>query len=225
MWEKCYAGGTQPDGDRLCSWIRIPAIEQHSRRWIEHLQNRIAYEKAMLGETGGIAASQFTIEVGGRVLVADEWVVVLKLNKVSGTLNSVSTTPIRHWHGSSMKVEIERVRDYRAPASGDTEKVKAATKLPPLCNYPGEGFAQMTQAEWDKKHKDYKTTRAVETTVTHARHRVRHAMTTGYKYGHIFITDAKRVDPPAAPLAPPIPRFSHAKRIRATKPTLAPLRR
>jgi hypothetical protein len=27
----------------------------------------------MLGEAGGIAAAQFTIEVGGRVLVADEW--------------------------------------------------------------------------------------------------------------------------------------------------------
>jgi hypothetical protein len=27
----------------------------------------------------------------------------------------------------------------------------------------------------------------------HARHRVRHAMTTGYKYSHIFITDAKRL--------------------------------
>jgi protein-L-isoaspartate O-methyltransferase len=127
---------------------------------------------------------------------------VLKLNRVGGTLNSVSTTPLRHWHGSSTKVEIERVKDYRAPGPGDTEKVIAATKLPPLCNYPGEGFAQMTQAEWDKKHKDYKTTRAVEATATHARHRVRHAMTTGYKYGHIFITDAKRVDPPAAPLAP-----------------------
>jgi hypothetical protein len=36
----------------------------------------------------------------------------------------------------------------------------------------------------------------------HARHRVRHAMTTGYKYSHIYITDAKRVDPPAAPLTP-----------------------
>src|ERR1700677_1588947 len=60
----------------------------------------------------------------------------------------------------------------------------------------------MTQAEWVKKHKDYRTTRAVEATATHARHRVRHAMTTGYKYGHIFITDAKRVNPPAAPLGP-----------------------
>jgi hypothetical protein len=40
----------------------------------------------------------------------------------------------------------------------------------------------MTQAEWDKKHKDYKTTRAVDATATHARHRVRHAMTTDYKH-------------------------------------------
>jgi hypothetical protein len=35
----------------------------------------------MLGEAGGIAAAEFTIEVGGRVLVSDEWVVVLKLNR------------------------------------------------------------------------------------------------------------------------------------------------
>ena len=60
----------------------------------------------------------------------------------------------------------------------------------------------MTQAEWDKKHKDYKTTRAVDSTATHARHRVRHAMTTGHKYGRIFITDATRVDPPAPPFTP-----------------------
>jgi hypothetical protein len=85
------------------------AVEQQSRRWMEHLQNQIAYEKAMLWEAGGIAAAQFTIEVGGCVLVADEWAVALKLNGSGGTLNSISTTPLRHWHGSSSKVEIERV--------------------------------------------------------------------------------------------------------------------
>jgi phospholipid N-methyltransferase len=65
------------NGSRGGRWAKsssLPAIEQQSRRWIEHLQNRIAYEKTMLGEAGGIAAAQFTIEVGGRVLVADEWV-------------------------------------------------------------------------------------------------------------------------------------------------------
>ncbi len=112
-------------------------------------------------------------------------------------------------------MEIERVKDYRAPGPGDTEKVKAATKLPPLCNYPGEGFAQMTQAEWDKKHKDYK--------IHSRRRRDRNPCAAsgtscndhGYKYGHIFITDAKRVDPPAAPLPLPVPRFSRVRRIRA----------
>jgi hypothetical protein len=65
------------NGSRDGRWAKsssLPAIEQQSRRWIEHLQNRIAYEKAMLGEAGGIAAAQFNIEVGGRVLIADEWV-------------------------------------------------------------------------------------------------------------------------------------------------------
>ena len=59
------------NGSRGGRWAKsssLPAVEQQSRRWIEHLQNRIAYEKAMLGEAGGIAAAQFTIEVGGRVL-------------------------------------------------------------------------------------------------------------------------------------------------------------
>jgi hypothetical protein len=46
----------------------------------------------MLGEAGGIATAQFAIEVGGRVSVGDEWVVVLKLNRVGGMLNSVNRT-------------------------------------------------------------------------------------------------------------------------------------
>jgi hypothetical protein len=115
------------NGSRGGRWAKsssLPVIEQQSRRWIEHLQNRIAYEKAMLGEVGGIAAAQFNIEVGGRVLVADEWVVVLKLNRAGGTLNSVSTTPLRHWHGSSTKVEIERVKDYRAPEAERARREK-----------------------------------------------------------------------------------------------------
>jgi hypothetical protein len=39
------------NGSRGGRWAKsssLPAIEQQSRRWIEHLQNRIAYEKAML---------------------------------------------------------------------------------------------------------------------------------------------------------------------------------
>jgi hypothetical protein len=39
-------------------------------RWIDHYTNRITYEKAMLGETGGFAADRFDFEVGGRSLLA-----------------------------------------------------------------------------------------------------------------------------------------------------------
>jgi hypothetical protein len=50
----------------------------------------------------------------------------------------------------------------------------------------------------------------------------RHAMITGYRYGHIFINDAKRVDPPAVP---PVPfrRLSLVRKIRARVPTLVML--
>ena len=40
----------------------------------------------------------------------------------------------------------------------------------PLLSTPPDMW--QLRAEWDKKHKDYKTTRAVDATATHARHRV-----------------------------------------------------
>ena len=49
---------------------------------------------------------------------------------------------------------------------------------------------------------------------------IRHAITTGYKYGHIFITDAKRVDPPLRRSALQVPRFSGVRRTRAKAQTL-----
>ena len=36
---------------------------EHSRRWIAHYENRLAYERAMLAEDGGIAADQFDIQI------------------------------------------------------------------------------------------------------------------------------------------------------------------
>ena len=58
-------------------------------RWIDHYTNRIAYEKAMLGETGGLAADRFNFEVGGKVLIVDEWLVILKINKTGDAISSL----------------------------------------------------------------------------------------------------------------------------------------
>lgn len=46
------------------------------QRWVEHIDNRLAYERAMLGEQGGIPAEQWAIEPGGRALVGYDRVVM-----------------------------------------------------------------------------------------------------------------------------------------------------
>lgn len=183
---------------------REMAIRAHSRtipwadRWIAHYDNRLAYERAMLNETGAdtvaVRAGQGQLEVqaGGRVLVRGEWLTVMKVNRKDGKIVSVTT------NSRYVRVKgIEEVKEYQPPAEGDAEKVKAATKLPPLCNFPGEGFLQMTQAEWTRKPKDYRQTRVAKATEEHGAYRYRFAFGPGYKYVQVYITDAKRVDPPA----------------------------
>jgi protein-L-isoaspartate O-methyltransferase len=198
-----------PKGGRGGSWVpvhRLPAIEEGQRRWIAHYENRIAFEKAMLQEQGGMKAEGFDIKTGGQVLVGSEWVTVVRVNKSAGQVVSV-TTNTRYARVKG----IEQIKDYRVPTQEAAEKVKAATALAPLCNYPctvpvvdwrKDSTARplehvaIAQAEWDKTHKDYKTTRPVEATETTARHRVRMMMKNG-RLVPVFIADAKRKDPPA----------------------------
>lgn len=191
-------------------WVRLANLEKIKAgyaRWEAHYRNRIAYERAMLGEQGGIKADRFDLQLGGRVLASGVWLTVTKLNKKGGAVVSVSTNN-RSW---PRVVPVETIKDYTPPAEGAAEQVKAATKLPPLCNYPATGIEQqqrgygepvpkdadtITQAEWDRCHADYKTTRIIEATAEHGRHRVRYMMRRGGLYP-VFVSDARRKDPPA----------------------------
>lgn len=115
------------------------------------------------------------------------------------------------------RVGLEEVKDYQAPTQEQAERVKAATKVAPLTNYPGEGFIHITQAQWDAISKDYRGTDTKKASETAGRHRVRralgvfipgltapegadHTQRSNYRhrYHDVYITDAKRVDPPAA---------------------------
>ncbi len=128
-----------------------PATVAHCDRWIAHYENRIAYERAMLDEQGGLKAEGFDIQPGGRVLVDGEWLVVMRVNKKGGQINSVTT------NARYVRVRgIEEIKDYRAPTEEDAAKVKKAAKLPPLVNFPGEGFIEMTAEEYKRKPADYK---------------------------------------------------------------------
>lgn len=179
--------------------IAVPALSRavaRAERWIEHYSHRIAYERAMLGESGGLKAEAFDIQPGGQVLIGAEWVVVLRVNKSGGQINSV-TTSARY-----VRVRgIEEVKDYRAPSDDDAAKVKAATKLPPMVNFPGEGFIEMTADEWKRKSPDYKGSRKVAANEQHGAYRYKSSFIAGgsYRSAQVFITDAKRVERPAAP--------------------------
>lgn len=178
------------------------AIATHARtidrenRWIAHIDLRLAYERAMLGEQGGLVADKHTIEIGGRVLVDSKWCAVTAINRVEDRINSVSV--VGHW---SRTVEIEKVRDYRAPEEGDAERVKAATKLPPLINRRSEGCVEMTQAEYTRAPKDYKASRVVKGTAEFGTYRYR-SIYRGGAVKPVFLTDAKAHDLPAPASAP-----------------------
>jgi hypothetical protein len=48
------------------------ATIRHANRWLDHINNRLEYERAMLEESGGTAASKFDLQPGGRVLRCGE---------------------------------------------------------------------------------------------------------------------------------------------------------
>ena len=122
-----------------------------------------------------------------------------------------------------MIVGVEEVTDYEAPDAETAAKVKKAVALAPLCNYPGEGIGELTRAEWDKIHKDYKGSREHKATAERGRHRLRHAIgcylkcpedvegTKAWAWKHsyhpVFVTDDKRKDaPPPDVDAPSVPK-------------------
>lgn len=201
-----------PAGGRGGDWVpvsRLESIKIGYARWIEHYRNRIAYERGMLAEQGGLVAQQYDLQPGGMVLIGgglrgDEWLTIKKLNKgIDGEVVSVSLG-VRDWRKVS---GIEAIKGYRPPTEESTAAVKKATKLPPILNYETAGCAMMTQAQWNKLDKGYKSTKVFSDGCEP--HRVRYgivgplrvsgALGLSGKPGHesalVFITDAKVKEP------------------------------
>lgn len=192
------------------------SIAKH-KRWIQHYEHRIGYERAMLAEQGGLVADSVDMVPGGRVLVRGEWSTIVRVNKKGGKVVSVTTNA----RFVSVR-QVEDIKEYTPPAADVAAAVAKATKLPPLVNYPGEGFLSMTKAEWKATHADYKGSRELgagavrpggsrpdvkcDKAENFGRHRVRTVVRGGLQ--PVFLTDEKRKDPPpvnAAPVAAPVP--------------------
>lgn len=186
----------------------FPRIIAHAQRWIDHLNNRLEYERAMLAEAGGTAADRFEIKPGGRVLVGGEWLPVIRVNKSGGAVNSVTTVAPSHvtWT-KQWKYGIEKVKDYREPDAAEEAKAKAATKLHPLCNFPSEGCREMTAEEWKRSQRasDSYFVQSYAATETTGAYRRRTAHGPNWTRIPVFITDEKRKDPPKLDAKPAEP--------------------
>lgn len=170
-----------------------PRTIERQERWVNHYQNRIAYERAMLDESGGLVTDRAEMQPGGRVLRRGEWFPILKVNKRGGVFQSVTVSG--HF---ATTITADEIKDYMPPKEGDTEKVKAAMKLPPMCNYPGDGFKHMTTTEWKrKKMSDVPQSERHAATDKNGEHRTRSTWGGNWTTVSVYLTDSKQIDPPA----------------------------
>lgn len=84
--------------------LAIPSLERYlprSDRWIEHFNNRLDYERAMLGEAGGLESDKTKPEVGGAIKswhFRAGWSYITKVNRVTVSIrdsHTYSTKPYR----------------------------------------------------------------------------------------------------------------------------------
>ncbi len=170
---------------------------RHQQRWVTHYQNRLAYERAMLDESGGVASRTQEFEQGGQVQSRGEWLTIIRINRSNGAVSSV-VTPYYSFMGckGTMTLTPDRITDYKAPSAEEARAAKQAAKRPPIVNYPGEGFREMTKAEWTRIPADYKSVRGVAENNEHDAYRFRRIMTSGYTLDNVYVTDMKTVEIP-----------------------------
>ncbi|KXL10437.1 DUF3560 domain-containing protein [Escherichia coli] len=170
---------------------------QHQQRWVNHYQNRLIYERAMLDESGGVVTRTQDFEPGGQVFSRGEWLTIIRVNKSNGAVSSV-TTPNYSFLGYSgtMKVTPDRITDYKAPSAEEAAVASQAAKRPPVVNYPGEGFREMTKTQWAALPRDCKAVRSVAETEDHGAYRYRRTMDNNFRLVNVYITDIKITEIP-----------------------------
>lgn len=149
-----------------------PAESVHNRRWIEHYELRLTYERAMLANEGG-SATDVEMEAGGFVNIRGEWRQIQKVNRSTATGRVVS---VQLWGTSTgytkesnytksetrpclCNVNIERKGEavYRAPTDEERhafqgeKKAKKAAPVP-LIN-PTDEDAERLQAYLNEREK------------------------------------------------------------------------
>jgi hypothetical protein len=180
-----------------------PRAITNINRWIQHFENRITYERAMLAEQGGLAVETKELLPGGRALVDGGWLLIVRVNKRQGRTVSITTDAIHH-----PIRPIEEIKDYQPPTTEAAAAVAAATAPAPTANYDGPDFVHLTKDEYKALPNDYKGLKEIPAGDRYGAHRVKHVLGSflkpeqrrhqpAHNYYFVFITDDKRKDPPA----------------------------
>lgn len=188
------------DSDVLVERLTRQTLYRANRLFMEaynHYQNRLIYERAMLDESGGVVTRTQDFEPGGQVFSRGEWLTIIRVNKSNGAVSSV-TTPNYSFLGYSgtMKVTPDRITDYKAPSAEEAAVASQAAKRPPVVNYPGDGFREMTKAQWAALPRDCKAVRSVAETEDHGAYRYRRTMDNNFRLVNVYITDMKITEIP-----------------------------
>lgn len=120
-YERCPA--MTPEQVQEIARRSYPLVIERCERWIAHLDNRLAYERAMLDDQGGTVSDRKGPEVGGGVRCwaspQGGWSYVQKVNKVSvsvldnwgnGGRNFVRTIPFDKLAATMTKAEVDAKR-------------------------------------------------------------------------------------------------------------------
>lgn len=176
-------------------------------RWKVHYANRLAYERAMLGESGGLASDQVKPERGGAVKCWSTRGGYEEIVKV----NAKSVTIMDDWGNGGRRfarnIPFDKLQEVKSRAEwlamqgkpADTPE-PAKPKMPPLCNYRAPDCIEMTEEEWKRTTRatDFAHIRSFPATAEHGAHRVRtHARgTDNYARRVVFLTDKPVKDLP-----------------------------
>lgn len=89
LWSALSDGVITVEQAQAICLRNYPATIQWAQRWVDHYENRLAYERAMLADAGGTVADQIGPQKGGAVrcwVGRGSWVYIQKVNKISVTV-------------------------------------------------------------------------------------------------------------------------------------------
>ena len=130
----------------------------HYTRWIDHLKNRITYERAMLANAGGTVADQVKPEKGGAVLcwVSRGWSIIQKVNRITVTV-------LDNWGNGgrdfTRNIELDKLQGVMTRAQVD--QARAAGRL---ANETPRGFQLMDATQAAPVATDHTDTRETSDT-------------------------------------------------------------